>query len=349
MRFLARSLLLFFLISSLACTHKNKNKNESLIPSSVTPTAQKIPLGLSENLNIPPENLITPEKIELGKMLYFDKRLSADNTISCATCHDPQKGWSDSESVSTGVRNQKGTRNSPTIVNSTYMTLQFWDGRAKTLEEQALGPIANPVEMGNNHEIMVKTIASIPGYQVQFQKVFGGPVTKERIAQAIATFERTILSGNSRYDRFVAGDKSALKEDEIRGKDLFFGKARCVVCHLGPNFSDSQFHNLGVGMNKPTPDLGRYLVTQQERDKGAFKTPGLRDLSRTAPYMHDGSQKTLEEVIKFYNQGGEANPQLDPLITQLNLTEQEEKDLVAFMKGLEGNPYPMVNLPELPK
>jgi len=285
----------------------------------------------------------------LGKMLYFDKRLSADNTVSCATCHDPQKGWSDGDPVSTGVRNQKGTRNSPTVVNSTYMTLQFWDGRAKTLEEQALGPIANPVEMGNNHEIMVKTIASIPGYQVQFQKVFGGPVTKERIAQAIATFERTILSGNSRYDRFIAGDKAALKEEEIRGKDLFFGKARCVVCHLGPNFSDSQFHNLGVGMNKPKPDLGRFIVTQQERDKGAFKTPGLRDLSRTAPYMHDGSQKTLEEVMQFYDQGGEANPQLDPLISKLNLTDQEEKDLVAFLKALEGNPYPIVTPPELPK
>jgi len=260
-----------------------------------------VPLGLDADLNIPADNPLTPEKVELGRMLYFDKRLSADGSVSCATCHNPTMGWTDNQPVSAGIHGQKGGRSAPTVINATYLKVQFWDGRAKTLEDQALGPIANPIEMGNTHEKMVATVLKVPGYQPLFEKAFGGPPTKERVAQAIASFERTVLSGNSRYDRFVAGDSSALSDSEKRGKDLFFGKARCVTCHLGPIFSDSAFHNLGVGMGKKTPDLGRYAISRKDRDRGAFRTPGLRDVSRTAPYMHDGSQATLEEVVDFYN------------------------------------------------
>jgi len=310
----------------------------------------KVPLGLPEDLNVPADNPLTPEKVMLGHMLYFDKRLSADGTVSCATCHDPAKGWSDGEPVSTGIKGQKGTRNAPTSINSTYMALQFWDGRGKNLEDQAAGPMTNPVEMGNaNHQVIVERIAKIPAYAELFQKAFGGPPTKDRLVQAIASFERTVLSGNSKYDRFNAGEANALNESEKRGKDLFFGKAMCIVCHNGPNFSDSQFHNLGVGMSKPNPDLGRYTQTKAERDKGAFKTPTLRDVEKHAPYMHDGSQKSLEEVVEFYDQGGEANPQLDPLVRKLNLTPQEKADLVNFMKALNGNPYPTIAAPALPQ
>ncbi len=309
----------------------------------------QVPLGLSDDLNIPADNPLTPEKVELGRMLYFDTRLSADNTISCATCHDPQKGWTDQDRTSVGFHKQRGARNSPTVINSTYMKLQFWDGRAKTLEEQALGPIANPIEMGTTHEAMVQTVTKIPGYEPLFKKAFNAPATKERVAQAIASFERTVLSGNSKYDRFVNGEKTAMNESEIRGKDLFFGKAKCMVCHNGPNFSDSNFHNLGVGMGKANPDLGRYVVTQAEKDMGAFKTPTLRDLDKTQPYMHDGSVDSLEEVMEFYNKGGEPNAHLSPLITKLNLTDQEKSDLVAFMKALAGNPYPDASPPELVK
>ncbi|MFO1518721.1 MAG: cytochrome c peroxidase [bacterium] len=306
----------------------------------------KVPLGLSDDLNVPAENPLTLDKIELGKRLYFDKRLSVDNTVSCATCHLPASGWADPKPVSEGFHGQKGVRNAPTVVNATYLKLQFWDGRAKTLEDQALGPIANPVEMGNTHEGMVKSVSSINDYQPLFQKAFGGPPTKERVAQAIASFERTLLSGNSKYDRFTNGDKSALNDSEARGKDLFFGKAKCVVCHNGPIFSDSAFHNLGVGMNQPKPDVGRYQETKEAKDMGAFKTPMLRDLQKSAPYMHDGSEKTLEEVVEFYDKGGNPNPHLDPLMTPLNLTPDEKKDLVAFLKALEGNPYPQVKEPE---
>ena len=308
----------------------------------------QVPRGLNPDLNVPADNPLTPEKVALGRALYFDKRLSGDNTISCATCHDPKKGWTDQAAVSTGIRGQKTGRNAPTVINSTYMKLQFWDGRAKDLEEQSLGPIAAPGEMGNTHEKMVATLASLDGYKPLFEKAFHAPPTKERVAQAIASFERTVLSGNSAYDRYVAGDKSAMTPEAQRGKDVFFGKGRCVTCHVPPTFSDSLFHNLGVGMKAEKPDVGRYAVTKKESDTGAFKTPGLRDITKTFPYMHDGSQKTLEEVIDFYNKGGEANPHLDPLVTKLDLTTQDKSDLVAFMKALDGDPTPVVEAPPAP-
>lgn len=344
-------------------------KSEKPIPQATAPTAEtapmipssnpakeapwlQVPLGLdNENLNIPPDNPLTPEKVELGRMLYFDPRISGDGTISCATCHNPEKGWTDQLPVSAGIHGQKGAVSAPTVINSTYNAFQFWDGRAANLEEQALMPILNPIEMGMaSHAAMVKGLSGIPGYLRYFKKAFGDEtVSKERIAQAIASFERTVLSGNSRFDRWTYGDKTAMTESEVRGRELFFGKANCTRCHAGPNFSDGMFHNLGVGQNKPKPDLGRFSVTKATEDRGAFKTPTVREITKTAPYMHDGSEPTLEEVVDFYVRGGNKNPNLDSRLEPLTLTDQEKADLVAFMKALDGNPYPSVVPPTLPQ
>ncbi len=303
--------------------------------------ALKLPLGLQEeSLYIPSDNPLTAEKIDLGRLLYFDKRLSTDNTVSCASCHHPRFGCGDGQPVSTGVREQKGARSAPTTINRAFSKEQFWDGRAADLEEQAKGPIANPIEMGFTHDGVVARLKGIRGYRERFEKVFGTEnLTIDRVAQAIAAYERTILSGNSPYDRFQAGDKSALSAPAQRGLALFEGKASCVRCHTGFNFTDEGFHNLGVGWEtkkKELRDTGRFQVTKEEKDKGAFKTPTLRNITETAPYMHDGSQKTLEEVVEYYNKGGESNPFLDPQMKPLGLTAEEKKDLIEFLRALTG-------------
>ena len=309
----------------------------------------KVPLGL-DPLPIPADNPQTAAKIELGKQLYFDPRLSYDGTISCATCHDPAKGWSNGDTFGVGIKGQKGGRNSPTVINAAYFPLQFWDGRAKELEGQALGPIQNPIEMGHTLEQCVECINGIEGYKKQFKDVFGTEVTSDGIAKAIAAFERTVLSGDAPYDRYKAGDKKALSASAERGMNLFFNKGHCSACHAGANFSDAAFHNIGVGMDKEKPDEGRQTISTMLGDRGAFKTPGLREIARTGPYMHDGSLKTLEEVVEHYNKGGVANPQLDEEIFPLQLTAEEKADLVTFMKeGLSSASYPMVAPPKLPK
>ena len=256
---------------------------------------------------IPADNPLTADKIELGKQLYFDKRLSRDDTISCASCHDPKKGWSNGSQFATGVRGQKGGRSAPTIINSAYFELQFWDGRARLLEGQALGPIRIPIEMDMPIEEVVVKLNKIDGYKAAFRKVFGTDVTSEGIAKAIAAFERTILSGDAPYDRFKAGDTKALSEPAQRGMKVFFGKGHCSACHVGPNFTDVAFHNIGVGMDKDDSDFGRFGITKVVGDRGAFKTPTLREIARTAPYMHNGQFKTLEEVVDYYDKGGHAN------------------------------------------
>ena len=296
-----------------------------------------VPLGLSPDLQAPVDNPVTREKVELGRFLYYDPRLSRAGDISCATCHGPDNGFTDNAPVSTGHEGQKGGRSAPTVVNSTYSYLQFWDGRAASLEEQALGPIENPIEMANTLDAMIETVSGIPGYAPLFEAAFGDEqVTADRVAKAIASFERMVLSGNSKWDRFMAGDEAAMSEQEIRGWELFRNKAQCTLCHAGQTFSDSDFHNIGVGMAAGEPDLGRFVVTGEDADRGAFKTPMLRDVTTTAPYMHDGSQATLEVVVEFYNVGGEPNGRLDPKIRPLDLTDQEKADVVAFLKALDG-------------
>jgi cytochrome c peroxidase len=308
----------------------------------------RTPFGLKP-VPIPADNPLTAEKIELGKQLFFDPRLSADNTISCASCHDPQHGWSNGARFATGIRKQVGGRSAPTVINAAYSELQFWDGRAHRLEGQALGPIQNPIEMDLKLDDCVKKLNAVPGYREQFRKLFNTDVTSENIAKAIASFERTVLSGNAPYDRFKAGDKAALSDAAQRGWKLFTGKGHCSACHSGPNFSDDAFHNVGVGFGAPQPDLGRYEVTKVAGDKGAFRTPTLREIARTAPYMHDGSQPTLEAVVEHYDKGGTPNPQLDEEIFPLKLTAQEKADLVTFMKEALASPdYPNVAPPKLP-
>ncbi len=307
-----------------------------------------LPRGLAP-LKIPADNPQTPAKVELGKQLYFEPRLSRDNTVSCASCHDPAKGWSNGEAFATGVRGQKGGRSAPSVLNSAYYPLQFWDGRAVGLEGQALGPIQNPIEMDLTLDEAVKRLNDIPGYKQQFQAVFGTSATPDAIAKAIAAFERTVLSGDAPFDRFVAGDKSALSEAAQRGYKVFFNRAHCSACHVGPNLSDNGFHNLGVGINDKEPDVGRLTVSKQLGDRGAFKTPTLREIARSAPYMHDGRLKTLEDVVEYYSRGGTPNPQLDEEIYPLNLTAAEKSDLVVFLKeGFASAKYPLIAPPKLP-
>lgn len=305
---------------------------------------------------------MTAEKVSLGEALYFDKRLSADATVSCATCHDPASAFTDHSVTATGAGNRTGSRNAPTVLNAMFSTSLFWDGRARSLEDQAKQPLINPAEMGlKDYDAVVKRVAGIPEYVKQFRSVFRSEVNIDVIAKAIAAYERTQTSGGAPFDRFMAGNVNAITPVQKRGWELFRGKAQCIKCHTftrnAPFFSDFDFHNTGVAVKnfermiktvKATEDadvnrlahvegisdLGRYLVTKQRKDVGAFKTPTLRDIELTAPYMHEGSQKTLLDVVRFYNRGGEANPYLDQRITPLHLTEDEMNSLVEFMRSL---------------
>lgn len=309
----------------------------------------EVPAGLKP-VKWPADNPPTEAKISLGKQLYFDGRLSKDGKVSCASCHDPKKGFSNDDRFATGVGGARGGRSAPSVINSAYYRQQFWDGRAKSLEEQALGPIQNPIEMAETLESVVAKLNGIDGYRVQFKEVFGSEVTSDGIGKAIAAYERTVLSGNAPFDKFKAGDESALSEAAARGRKLFFGKANCAACHAGSNFSDSSYHNIGIGMGADKPDVGREAVSGLGGDRGAFKTPTLREIARTAPYMHDGSLKTLEDVVEHYSKGGFANEWLDEELFPLRLDAQDKKDLVIFLKeGLSSEDYPDHKPPKLPE
>ena len=294
---------------------------------------------------------VTPAKARLGRWLFFDPRLSADGTVSCATCHEPAHAFSEERPVSTGIRGQQGRRKAPPILNAAWPVFPafFWDGRAGSLVEQAKGPMANPVEMGNTHQGVVLTLRAVGGYRPYFGEAFGDErVDIDRVAEALAAYEATRLSGGSAFDRFDAGDERALSPAAARGRDLFFGRARCSACHLGPNFTDGRFHDLGVGWRPPPPgrpleegyaDAGRFEATGRPADRGLFKTPTLRDVSRHAPYMHDGSQATLGEVVAFYQRRGEASPHLDPEMARTDFRPGEIDDLVAFLLALDGTGF----------
>ena len=309
----------------------------------------KIPLGLDEEaFKVPQDNPMTKEKIELGRLLFFDKRLSANNTIACASCHIPELAFTDGQSVSSGIHHLQGGRSAPTAINRGFSEAQFWDGRAPMLEDQSIGPFANPIEHGfSNHDELVAKISMFDGYKKMFKNVFGTDnIKKEHVGKAIASFQRTLISGNSPFDRFdYDGDQKAISESAKRGKILFFDKARCNLCHMGTNFSDEKFHNIGVGWDGNALDLGRYNVTKDVKDLGAFKTPTLREISKTAPYMHDGRFATLEDVIAHYNKGGVKNPFLDNQVIPLNLSRPEIKDLVAMLRSLEGEGWQHVKVP----
>lgn len=325
--------------------------------SQFPPNAPVVPLGLVA-VPWPKDNPYSAAKAELGWLLYYDKRLSSDGTVACASCHDPKFAFTDGKAVSTGIGGQTGGRSAPTVINRAYSLAQFWDGRAPTLEEQAKGPIANSIEMTSAKEAQeahaqcVERLRKIAQYRLRFLDVFGTEqFTIDHVAKAIATFERTVLSGNSPYDRHINGDEKALTPAQKRGMELFFGnKTKCTACHEGISFTNGMFANVGIGMDKPAPDLGRFKITGREEEKGAFKTPTLREIANTAPYMHDGRFKTLEEVVDHYNKGGIKNPWLHQDIKPLDLTPPEKEDLVEFLKALSGEGWQHLKPPaELPK
>lgn len=328
-----------------------------------------------------PDNALTPQRIALGRKLYYDMRLSADGTVACATCHDVSRGFSDRRSVAEGIRDQLGKRRTPTVMNAALLQTQFWDGRAPSLEAQAKLPIINPIEMGQpNGDAAAKAIASDPRYIAMFKSAYGRTPNYADIGRAIASFERTLIFLDSPFDRWQAGDENAVSAAAKRGYDLFNNKARCASCHMinssDPLGTDNRFHNVGVSarhqnfealakqavailrdkqgaagtdaidklaLTTDLSELGRFMVTKNRSDIGAFKTEQLRNVGITAPYMHDGSMQTLWDVMDHYNKGGEENPYLDGGIEPLALSEEETDDIVAFLFTLTDSRFAQEN------
>ncbi|WP_440903704.1 cytochrome-c peroxidase [Catenovulum sp. SX2] len=312
------------------------------------PSLQEWLLG---EVPVPKNNPLTPAKVELGKMLFFDPRMSGEGTMSCATCHSPLFGWSDGLATAKGFLGKVLGRASPTVVNTAYNPIQMWDGRAKTLEDQAMGPMRSNVEMNMNIGQLMSFLRTNEVYKSHFEKAFPGEgVNEETVSKAIASFERTLVSKNSPFDLWVKGDKKAMTEQQVRGFKIFVDpeKGNCEVCHSAPNFTDNGFHNIGLASwGHENADMGRYTEKPLRLMKGAFKTPTIRDATLTAPYFHDGSAKTLEEVVEHYAKGGEVTTNLSPNMKALNLTKQEKRDLVAFLQALTTEPKPFT-LPVLP-
>jgi cytochrome c peroxidase len=306
---------------------------------------------------VPATNPLTREGIDLGRRLFYDKKLSRNNSVACASCHDPQTGFTDGRPHSVGVDGKVGTRNAPTVVNAAYMPLLFWDGRSPSLEAQSAMPIANPLEMDQGHDLLVSHLNSDPEYRAAFQKAFGpGPATLGKVEKALASFERTLISGNSPFDQYqYGGNRTALDASAIRGLNVFLNpqKGNCAVCHtIGEHyalFTDGKFHNTGAGVDGEGNllDVGRFSETKREADKGAFKTPTLRNVANSGPYMHDGSLKTLKGVIDFYAGGGNSNPEQDPEMKKIRLTGPERADLLAFLESLTGEMPAQAGPPEI--
>lgn len=289
------------------------------------------------NVSHPEDNPSTPEKVALGRKLFFDPMLSRDRTISCATCHDPDKGFADGRKLAVGIDDRTGRRHTPSLTNVGFAKSLMWDGRATSLETQALLPIANPCEMGLALDELMRRLRSDDQYRVAFKRAFDDDPSPDRVARAIASFERTLVLRETPFDRHLAGDNKALDDAAKRGMRLFFGEAKCSTCHSDPLLSDGEFHNVGI-VNERDFDEGRAAISKQERDRGAFRTPQLRGVGRTAPYMHDGRFATLEEVVRHYNFGGVTdaeNPNRDEQLEVLYLDDESVADLVQFLaKGL---------------
>ena len=319
-------------------------------------------IGVLPKMIFPENNPYSEAKKELGKMLFFDPRLSKSKQISCASCHDPELAWGDGRTISYGHNRQTGKRNSPSLLNIGYHSVFFWDGRAASLENQALGPITDPVEMAATETISIKNIKKIKGYKPYFREAFGDEkITIERILKAIATYERTITSKKSKFDSFIEGKSDIFTDEEVIGLHLFRTKARCINCHNTPLLSNQKFHNVGLSYYGRTfEDLGKYNITHKKEDVGKFKTPSLREIGRTAPYMHNGLMPNLEGIIEMYNAGmprvkpkeNQKNDSLfpitDPLLKKLNLTKKEQNALKAFLLTLSSSPRREI-LPKLPE
>jgi len=310
----------------------------------LAPPPQGVPFELARAHGV----RVTPEKVRLGRWLFFDARLSRDGTVSCATCHDPRHGFSELKPRSTGIEGREGTRKAPPLVNVAFPLYDawFWDGRAASLAEQAKGPLVNPVEMGNTAEGVVRTLAGIQGYRRAFREAYGDDrLDLDRVGDALAAYEATRRSGGSAYDRYQAGDDGALSEEAKQGMEVFFGRGRCSACHTGPNLTDGKFHNVGIGFEPAVDgvrlgfgDTGRYAVTGALADVGAFKTPTLRDVARHPPYMHDGSSPDLRDAVLRYLEIA-ANPWLDPAMREVRIFPFDVRPLVAFLEALDGTGF----------
>lgn len=330
-------ILAFIIVGLTACGEPSTNFVPEIPVLPVFPAEMDVDLFW-----VPEDNPTTAEKTALGWQLFYDQRLSSDETISCASCHFPNAGFADPSPGSVGVNGAVGDRNAPSVINAMFNEVLFWDGRSPSLEEQAVGPIMNPIEMGNTPAALEERLAMIPGYRQQFESVFGSTtITAELVGKALATFERSVVSLNSPWDRFVAsGDSSVISEAALRGNELFNDRAACSGCHVVTRVDDvpdDLFQNIGVGMDNEDPDLGRFIHSGAEEDRGAFRTPTLRNVAQTAPYMHDGSLETLEDVVRYYDRGGTENEWLDDKIEPLDLSDQEVDDLLAFLDALTGD------------
>jgi cytochrome c peroxidase len=294
------------------------------------------PLGLDLYAPIPDDNPLTNERVELGRRLFFDPTLSADGTVSCSSCHRPEHGFADTSAVSPGVFGRRGQRNAPTLLNVVYRPRLFLDGRIERLEDLVLHPIQDPLEMDQFLPTLVQRLNARPEYRRAFGRSLGEEVSADGVARALASYLRTLLSGGSPLDRYRGGYADALSPEERHGFEIFVGRGRCVRCHVGPNLSDNAFHNTGVALI--SGDRGRYAVTGTSRDLGAFRTPTLRNVALTAPYMHDGGMASLEDVVDFYDRGGTANANLDEAILPIGLTKVEKRALLEFLRALTGAP-----------
>lgn len=324
-------LLLFFCLTACSPSKESVTKVQQYQPE-VLPIPKE--LSTYESMVIPEDNLQTPEKVSLGRQLFFDKRLSADGTRSCYSCHLCENGLTDGLPTAIGALNKKLSRNSPTLWNIGYHTEFYWDGRSGSLEKQGMAAWKGG-NMGANPQEVTATINAIAGYRSQFEKVFGGEATPDRIIMAISSFERTIISGNTPFDRWQAGDDSAVSEEVKIGYKVF-KDLECDNCHDGVLLTDMQYHNVGIGMDVEKPDVGRFKVTKKSKDTGAFKTPTLRDISKSAPYFHDGSVATLEEAVNLMIDGGKPNKFLDRKnIKKKKATTAQKKDLLTFLNSLE--------------
>ncbi len=314
------------------------------------PTAADASLRL-QKVPMPKDNVNTPARVELGKVLFFDPRLSGNGATSCASCHNPGLGWSDGLKTAVGMHGVVLGRATPTIVNTAFNTQFMWDGRKKSLEDQALGPMKAPDEMNTDFPAVIARLATIPAYRALFAKAYPGEeVGEETLAKAIAAFERTIVSNSSPFDRWLAGDTKALTPSQYRGYKVFSDrdKGNCAACHSGANFTDNGFHNIALTPKGEKPDAGRFAIRKVAAMQGAFKTPTLRDVELTAPYFHDGSATTLRDVVDHYARGGDDRTNVSADVRRLDLTDRDKLDLVAFLRSLTSKQTPVVQ-PFLPQ